>query len=143
VNSYLKAENGNQYFFYEVIGIIFVLLFLINYLVKFLCTLPHSRNRTTLLPHVIALKACCLIMYPTHLEYISFCKGFMIVDFYWLNSFIAETLTNLSDNVVVPFGLFFENTSIAGTFLLGLSVYIFLALLVKAYIYMMNDERKS
>ena len=67
----------------------------------------------------------------------------MIVDFYWLNSFIAETLTNLSDNVVVPFGLFFENTSIAGTFLLGLSIYIFLALFVKAYVYMMNDERKS
>lgn len=88
-NSYMQAEAGNGYLAYEVIGIVFIVLFLINYIVKFLCTLPQSRNRNTLLPHIVALKACCLIVYPSHFEYISFCKGFMIVDIYWLNSVIA------------------------------------------------------
>lgn len=67
----------------------------------------------------------------------------MIVDIYWLNSVIAENVTDLSDKVAVPFGLFFDNMSIAGTFLLGLGGYILLALIVQAYFYLMNDERKS
>lgn len=128
---------------YEIIGIIFIVLFLINYIVKFLCTLPHSRNRHTLLPHIIALKACCLIVYPSHFEYMSFCKGFMIVDIHWLNSVIAAELTDLSDKVAVPFGLFFDNMSIAGTYLLGLCGYILLMCIVQCWYYLVNEEKKK
>lgn len=124
---------------YKIIGIVFIVLFLINYFVKFLCTLPHSRNRNTLLPHIIALKACCLIVYPHHFEYLSFCKGFMTVDFYWLNDVIASQVTNLSDKVAVPFGLFFHNMSIGGTFLLGLGVYLLLVCGVQCWFYLVND----
>ncbi len=115
-----------------------IILFLINYAVKFLWTMPQSRNRSTLLPHIIALKSCCLILYPAHFEYISFCKGFMIVDFPWLNNQISTVLTDLSDNVQVPFGTFFQNMSLAGTFLLGLGVYILSVILVQIYFYLAN-----
>lgn len=81
-------------------------------------------------------------MYPTYFEYLSFCKGFMIVDFPWANSIIASELTDLSDKVPVPFGLFFKNMSIAGTFLLGISVYIILLLIGQAVYYMKNEEEK-
>jgi hypothetical protein len=84
---------------YEIFGICVIVLFLINYVIKFLCTMPQSKNRSTLLPHIIALKSCCLIMYPAHFEYINFCKGFMVVDIPWLNSYIAASITDLSDFV--------------------------------------------
>ena len=135
MNSYMTVETGNRYLAYEIIGIVTVCLFLVNYVVKFFILMPKSRNRSTLLPHIIALKSCCLILYPSHFEYVSFCKGFMIVDFPWLNSRLAHALTDLSDAVQVPFGLFFENMSIAGTYLVGFSVYLSLVLSVRAYFY--------
>lgn len=107
MNSYMTVETGNRYLAYEIIGIVAICLFLVNYVVKFLISMPKSRNRSTLLPHIIALKSCCLILYPSHFEYVSFCKGFMIVDFPWLNSLLAHYVTDLSDAVQVPFGLFF------------------------------------
>ena len=47
----------------------------------------------------------------------------------------ATVLTDESDHVEVPFGLFFQNLSIAGTFLLGFIVYVTLVLIVQAYFY--------
>lgn len=139
MNSYMTVEAGNRYLMYKIVGVAAVTLFLLNYVIKFLCTMPQSKNRSTLLPHIIALKSCCLILYPSHFEYISFCKGFMYIDFPWLNSLLATTLTNESDHVEVPFGLFFQNMSIAGTFLLGFGAYITLVLLVHAYFYVTRD----
>ncbi len=72
-----------------IIGIIIILLFIINYFVKTFITLPQSKNKFGILPHIIALKACCLIIFPTFFEYISFCKGFMIIDLPWANKFLA------------------------------------------------------
>lgn len=62
----------------------------------------------------------------------------MIVDIYWLNSVIAAELTDLSDKVAVPFGLFFDNMSFGGTYLLGLSGYILLMCLVQCWFYLSN-----
>ncbi len=142
MNSYVAAETGNKYLMFEVIGMATILLFLVNYVVKFLFTMPHSRNRATLLPHIIALKSCCLILYPSHFEYISFCKGFMVVDLPWLNSMFASQLTDVSDHVQVPFGLFFQNMSIAGTFLLGFIAYLTLVLIVQAYFYVTKEPEE-
>ena len=50
----------------------------------------------------------------------------MSVDLPWANKLIAEKLVDLSDIVENPFGLFFNNLSIAGTFLVGLGAYILL-----------------
>ena len=67
----------------------------------------------------------------------------MIVDIHWLNSVISAELTDLSDKVAVPFGLFFDNMSIAGTYLLGLGGYIFLMFIVQIWFYLVNDEKKK
>ncbi len=139
MKSYISVETGNRYLMYEIVGIVAVCLFLFNYIVKFLFTMPQSRNRYSLIPHIIALKSCCLILYPSHFEYISFCKGFMVVDFPWLNSIIANSLTDLSDTVEVPFGLFFQNMNIAGTYLLAFLLYITLVVSVHGYFYFKKE----
>ena len=64
----------------------------------------------------------------------------MVIDFPWLNSFFANSLTDLSDTVEVPFGLFFQNMSIAGTFFLGFSVYVAIVSSVHAYFYVTAEE---
>lgn len=86
-----------------------------------------------MLTHVLAIKACALILYPSYFEYISFCQGFMVIDFPWINDFFANMFTNMSDNINVPFALFYSNMGIFGTFLLGLIAYLLLYLIGKAY----------
>ena len=143
INSFMASNSDSQYFIYQIVGIALLGLFAINYIIKFLFTIPSTKNRTMILPHIIALKSCCLIMYPVFFEYINFCKGFMVVDIPWLNDFIANALTDESDHVQVPYGLFFSNMSIAGTFVLGLAAYIVLALIGHAYFYLSNDNEEK
>ena len=40
MNSYMTAETGNKYLMYEIVGMATIVLFLINYVVKFLFTMP-------------------------------------------------------------------------------------------------------
>jgi len=106
VKSYMKSQEA-QYFGYQIFGMVIVALFILNYVVKFMFTIPQSKNNSGLIPHVFALKACCLVMYPAYFEHVNFCKGFMVVDFPWANSILADILANNSDYVEIPFGLFF------------------------------------
>jgi hypothetical protein len=66
----------------------------------------------------------------------------MVVDFPWLNSVFATKLMDASDSVQIPFGLFFQNMSFAGTFLLGFIVYVTLNLIVQAYFYFTKEPEE-
>lgn len=58
---------------------------LIKYSVKACYTVPNSLNLGHIIPHIFALKAGALILYPTYIEYINYCTGFMTADLPWLN----------------------------------------------------------
>ena len=127
---------------YQIIGASVLLIFIIHYIVKMFCTVPQTKHKSGLLPHILALKVCCLIVYPAFFAYISFCKGFMSVDLPWANKLIAEKLVSLNDVVMTPFSMFFNNLSIAGTFLVGLAAYITLKIL-GFFIFSESEKPKS
>jgi hypothetical protein len=57
----------------------------------------------------------------------------MVIDFPWINDVFADLLTNTSDNIQVPFGIFYTNMGVFGTFLLGLTIYAFFYLVGRTY----------
>jgi len=62
-----------------------------------------------------------------------FCSGFMATDIPWTNSLLAGLITNQSDDIATPFGLFYDNMGICATFLVPLAAYLFLYLIGIAY----------
>ena len=63
----------------------FVLILFIKYSVKALVTVPESLNPGNIIPHVLAFKVGALLLFPTYLEYVQYCLGFMTADFPWAN----------------------------------------------------------
>ena len=81
-SSYLKYHSN---FLLEIIGTLFVLILFIKYSVKALVTVPESLNPGNIIPHVLAFKVGALLLFPTYLEYVQYCLGFMTADFPWAN----------------------------------------------------------
>jgi hypothetical protein len=57
----------------------------------------------------------------------------MITDFPWLNNILSNLFVNKSDDIAIPFSLFYNSMGIFGTFLLGLAAYLFFYLVGLAY----------
>lgn len=96
------------------------------FLIKALITVPLSENLGNIMPHILAHKVGALLVYPTYLEFISYCSGFMYADFPWMNTLFGETLSDPRDKVPLAYRMFYVNMNVAGMYLLALCVLVIL-----------------
>ena len=120
-NSYINSVYNTHYY---IIGMAVTCLLFLNYLIKALCTVPHSNNHGSIVGHVFALKAVSISLYPTFGEYINYGYGFMTADFPWLNSWLGYVLSNDSDDTPLGYLLYYSNISLFSTYTLALVVYL-------------------
>ena len=84
--SYAKAEGDfSKYRIFSLVGITFCTLFFIQYVIKSMCTVPKSKEMGDILPHLMALKAPGLLVFPSYMEFIFYCYGYMVFEFPWLS----------------------------------------------------------
>ena len=113
----------------EAFGAFFVLLMFIKYSVKALKTVPESLNPGNIIPHILAFKVGALLLFPTYLEYVQFCSGFMYADFPWLNSYFGDIFGSYTDATPLPFLVFYVNMNLGSMYMLASAVVIvFMAL---------------
>ena len=122
--TFIKYQ-GN--FMLEAIGIIFVVILFIKYSVKALATVPESLNPGNIIPHILAFKVGALLLYPTYLEYVQFCTGFMSADFPWANQALGEVFANPDDTSPVSFLIFYVNMNVGAMYFVALLVIALLA----------------
>jgi hypothetical protein len=109
---------------FYIIGVIIICILFVKYLIKAVVTVPNSPNIGNIIPHILSLKVGALILYPTYLEYINFCYGFMFADFPWLNSYFGSNLGDPRDKLPEPYSFFYINMNFGSTYLLAFFVII-------------------
>jgi hypothetical protein len=93
--SYIAVTTVDFPFF--IIGAVITGILFFKYLLKALATVPKSPNIGNIIPHILAFKVGALLLYPTYIEYINYCTGFMYADFPWLNKFFGSNLSDGRD----------------------------------------------
>lgn len=83
VATVVKSVNN---YWYHLFGVIVVCVLFLSYLMKASCTVPTSEDQGQIIPHILALKAGVLILYPTYIEYYDYCSGYMVGDLPWANA---------------------------------------------------------
>ena len=79
------ANSNPTFLYYSIFGYVITSLLVIKYLLKAAWSAPCSPEMGNLIPQVRALKAPAFMIYPTFLEFVYYCAGFMIPDFPWAN----------------------------------------------------------
>ena len=117
--SYYQSNNSSHP--YQFIGLTISLLFFINYLVKSLLTVPHSVEMADIMPHVLAMKAAGFLIFPTYVEFVYYCFGFMVFELPWGNSFFSKVM-GVRKGEIVPsaYGLFYESLQIGAVYGVGM-----------------------
>jgi hypothetical protein len=87
----------------------------------------RSQNLGNIVPHILALKVGALLLFPTYVEYVSYCSGFMYVDLPWLNSFFAINLADARDRSPSAYSLFYTNMNFASMYLFALCIIVLLS----------------
>lgn len=124
---YSSYMYQNSSFLLEITGALFVLILFVKYSVKALITVPESLNPGNIIPHILAFKVGAILLYPTYLEYVQFCSGFMYADFPWLNSVFGEAMANESDLSPMGYRVFYVNMNIASMYFLACIMILLLA----------------
>ena len=79
-------------------------------------------NPGNIIPHVLAFKVGALLLYPTFMEYIQFCSGFMYADFPFLNSVFGGSLGDPRDLTPAPYAFFYTNMNLGSMYFLAVIV---------------------
>ena len=116
---YASYVQYNSNFILSIIGIFFVVVLFIKYSIKALATVPESLNPGNIIPHVLAFKIGALLLFPTFMEYIQYCSGFMYADFPFLNAFFGSKLSDARDESPEPYAFFYTNMNLASMHLLA------------------------
>ena len=114
---------------YFLFGAIVSFFLFFNFLFKSLFISDPSSDHGFIVAHILAFKSGAFIVFPTYFEYISYCEGFMVAEFPWLNSIIGGELANGSDVSALPFKFFYVNMNISSTYLFALAVILFIGLI--------------
>jgi hypothetical protein len=112
-----------------LIGAVIVGILFLKYLLKAMVTVPVSPNIGNITPHIMAFKVGALLLYPTFIEYIDYCSGFMFADFFWLNRYFGSILADNRERQPASFSVFYTNMNIASMYLLPLGILAILGLL--------------
>lgn len=113
----------------EIIGVLFVVIVFVKYSVKALVTVPESPNPGNIIPHLFAYKIGALLLYPTYIEYMQFCYGFMAADFPWANKPLGEALGNFRDISPQAYKVFYTNMNLGSMHFIASCIALFLFLL--------------
>ena len=96
-------------------------LLALNMLIRVTCTAPSSHNLGDHVPHILALKACALVVFPLYLQVSNFCYGLMAADIPWLSTYYSDLyLSDHSDTSPIGFQLFYDNMNFASMYLSAL-----------------------
>lgn len=98
---------------------VLVVILYIKYSVKALKTVPESHNLGNIIGHILAFKVGALLLYPTFMEYIQFCSGFMLPDFPFVNHELGMALGDARDETPVAYTIFYVNMSLASMYFLA------------------------
>lgn len=79
------ANTSPVLIYYSLFGYVIVAVLALKYLVKATCTVPGSPEMGDILPQVMSLKAPAFFIYPSYMEFVYYCSGFMVADLPWLN----------------------------------------------------------
>jgi hypothetical protein len=115
---------------FYIIGAIITCILFVKYLLKATITVPNSPNIGNIIPHILSLKVGALLFYPTYLEYINFCYGFMLADLPWLNDYFGYNLGDPRDIQPEAYSIFYINMNFASTYLLAFFIIILLISIV-------------
>ena len=88
--------------------------------------LPYTKERGSIIPHILSVKCASLILYPTYSEYINYCYGFMTADLPWLNKYFGTVMGNSRDVIPNSYLMYYSNLSLVSTYFLALIVKIIL-----------------
>ena len=110
--SYINQQGYNYYIF----GLLVIIIVALGYLIKLIFVLPQSKERGSILPHILAIKCAALSLYPTFSEYINFCSGFMTADIPWFNQYFGTKFGDSLDLSPHPIRLHYTNMSLVSTY---------------------------
>lgn len=109
--------------YYYTIGLALTCILFLNYLMKALCTVPHSNDHGYMIGHLFAMKVIAISIYPTFGEYINYCYGFMMADMPWLNEWFGYHLSDPSDITPLGYSIYYSNMSVFSMYFLPLMVF--------------------
>jgi hypothetical protein len=84
--SFIRTRN----YYYFIFGLIVTLVIIIGFSIKSYYSFFGRTDRGGIIPHIFAIKCAALMLYPTYAEYVSYCYGFMMIDFPWVNFALGE-----------------------------------------------------
>lgn len=99
-------------------------------------------NLGHIIPHIFALKAGAMILYPTYREYINYCTGFMTADLPWINDILGEIFGNDADYTPSPFKVFYMNMNMGSTYFLAFITILIVSLILLAIAKLAKKEDK-
>ena len=137
--SYLKVAQESLLW---IIGMVITVLLLVKYTIKACWTVPNSMNLGHIIPHIFALKAGALILYPTYREYINYCTGFMTADLPWLNDIFGGVFGNDADETPSPYKVFYVNLNIGSTYFLAFLTILVVGLVLFAVAKLAKKEER-
>ena len=88
--SYAESNNKGKYLVYSIFGMVVIFCFFLVYAVKGAVLTFYSPSKQkdnkelgSIIPHVVSLKAGAFMVFPTYLEYVYYCYGYMLFEFPW------------------------------------------------------------
>lgn len=82
----MSYANANPVLiYYSIFGYALIGVLTLKYFIKAACTVPGSAEMGDIIPQVMALKAPAFFIYPSYMEFVYYCAGFMVADLPWLN----------------------------------------------------------
>lgn len=83
-----------------------------------------------------------LIIFPSYLELIDYCSGFMVLDLPWLNSYFAETLSDWTETLPPSYTLFYSSMNLGSTYFLPAIILLTLSLILASIYYIFIGSRQ-
>lgn len=124
--SYLKQTSMTMWQFI-VFGYLVIVFLLINYTIRsFWTDKSVDSDHGEMIPHYLSFAAPALIIYPTTVELLSFCYGFMLLNFPWANDSLGRLLGNTFDTSPEVTKIFYANLNVGSTYAIALIVILIL-----------------
>ena len=121
---------------FHYVGIVISVYLIIFNLLKGVVLDPNGKDKGQLTAHILFLKTPALMLYPTFVELIDYCAGFMFADLPWLNNYFAAILSDPLDSAPSPYLLFYNSLSIASTYLLAVIFMVAMVLVLGVFAYL-------